>query len=324
MPPAAGIPPALPSAAAKLPNKFRLLVIAGCAALALLVVIIILAFALSRSPAEQCVDTANDARSAILEGRAGDLYDLMPSSWQKDLDGQLRLLSTRIDEDTFEQTTKLAGELADLLDDKEDVVLAWLRDGARPTALANDFGFDGSTEKDVVRDLIGALRAISRWSYDDLREGRFKRLFGDRRVAALLERLIRRTMEEDEMSASEFTLVDPDQTETVTLRVSFTKRRYAGWDDASYRARYKKETSEKALDWVRFEDCWVPVDLLRPKRRNGGWSRGMNDIRESIEDMQPRDIREFRKGVSMLRAVLPRFRDCETSRDVERVLRSLD
>ena len=315
-PQASSVPPSLPSAAAGLPNKFRKMALAGCIAVVALLVIIIASCALSRSPAEACLDSANDARAAILEGRADDLYEMLPPSWRKDLDGQLQLLAAKIDETTFQQITGLAGDLADLGEEKEDLILEWMRE---------EFDGDGPVnDKEGVRDLIGALRVISKWKHSDLRDGRFRRLFGDCRVAAFLSGIIRKSMEQDGVSASEFSLVDPKQKDVVTLRVTTTERRYDGWDDDSDKPRYNTVTEEKTLDWVLFEDCWVPRDLLFPECRDEGWRGGMEEARRAIQDISPRDIAQLSGGLAMVRVVLPQLRACQSVRDVRRLLRDLD
>ncbi len=310
------MPPSFPPAAAAKSKLLLKLIVAGCAAVVLLLLVVIVSCALSRSPAEQCVDTANDARNAILEGRASDLYEMLPPSWQKDLNGQLQLLATKIDETTFQQLTGLAGDLADLGEAKEDVVLDWMRVEHVDEGLVND--------KEGLRDVIGALRVISKWKYSDLRDGRFQRLFGDRRVAALLSRIIRKTMEKDAVSASEFSLVDPKQKDLVTLRVTTTERRWDGYDEDTYETRYKTVTEDQTLDWVLFEDCWVPKDLLSPKYRGDGWQGAMDNLRRGIQRISPRDVAEFSSGITMLRISLPQLRTCQSGREVRRVLRDLD
>jgi len=272
----------------------------------------------ARSPAEDCLAAANAARAAALEGRIGDLYGMLPASWQGDLDGQLRLLATKIDKPAFAQITGLAGELASLADEKGDLIRECLKDEM----------IGVSTIDDAV--LAGALRAVSEWKYEDFQAGNFNALFGDRRVAGLLALVVRQAMEANDASFSEFTFADPSQTDRVTLRVTSTEAVYE-WDADSKSAVRTVKTADETLDWERFEDRWVPSVAIRPEGdwadegfKEGVWKLMMDDLRSQIDALSKSEISQLTMGLGMARMVVPMIKQCETADDLKRILRNFD
>lgn len=270
------------------------------------------AVASARSPAEDCLAAANAGRDALLEGRAADLYGLLPPSWQKDVDAILRRLGEKVPEDLFVQITGLAGELAPFVDEKGGLVAEFLT--ARPKISESD-----------VRTWGPALRALAEWKHEDLREGRFRALFGDDRFAPFLAFLFGRVMEEDGVSFGSFALKDPLQRDKVSLLITVTQRRFAGIDEETGRVDWEAVSEEGKLDWVRVEDRWVPDELASSSVTGQvGWDCLMHGLAESIDEIGPRDVGELSMGVTMLRMVLPKLRECQTVEDLERVLDTLD
>ena len=265
------------------------------------------------SPAEDCLATANAARAAILEGRFADVYGMLPPSWRKDLDGQLVLLSTKVDKPTFTQITGLAGDLASLAEKKGDLIRQWILE---------ERVVEGVSPDDVAK-LGAALRALSEWKYEDLKEGRFTALFGDSRIAGLVAFMIAQSMADEGASASEFSLVDPSQTDRVTLHVKLGSRRYR-MNEETGEVESSVEYEDENLDWERFEDAWVPVPLSHPEDpEEEGWAYGMRDLREEIEDISPADVGQLTMGLTMFRMVIPMIEQCETTKDLERVFRNM-
>ena len=266
------------------------------------------------SPAEDCLATANAGRAAILEGRLADLHGMMPATWQNDVDGCLRLLSTKIDKPAFGQITGLAGDLAALAEEKSDLIRAWLEEETPVEGRA--------FTADDVAALGRGLRALSSWKYEDLSEGRFKELFGAPGLADALALFIRLSMADEDASCSEFSVVDPAQTDKVSLRITLTSRDWT-FDKESGTVQKFVRTDEETLDWVRFEDRWVPDPLLNPDEVSAGWTAGIQNFRRDIDDISPADVGQLSMAVTMIRMVLPMVKQCETVEDLEQVFHKM-
>ena len=130
-------------------------------------------------------------------------------------------------------------------------------------------------------------------------------------------------MVDEGASASEFSLVDPSQTDRVTLHVKLGSRRYR-MNEETGEVESSVEYEDENLDWERFEDAWVPVPLSHPEDpEEEGWAYGMRNLREEIEDISPADVGQLTMGLTMFRMVIPMIEQCETTKDLERVFRNM-
>ena len=131
------------------------------------------------------------------------------------------------------------------------------------------------------------------------------------------------SMADEGASASEFSLVDPSQTDRVTLHVKLGSRRYR-MNEETGEVESSVEYEDENLDWERFEDAWVPVPLSHPEDpEEEGWAYGMRNLREEIEDISPADVGQLTMGLTMFRMVIPMIEQCETTKDLERVFRNM-
>ena len=266
-------------------------------------------------PSAACAEAANAVRAAVMEGRAVDLYGMLPPSWRRDLDARLRQFAGKIDRPFFDQFTALAGDLAALAEEKQELVLSWLEAEGAPFGEAE------------LPTAIDALHLISEWKFDDFANARWEALLGDARASAFLAALLRanlrrRGLDPDDCF-SEFSLDGPVRDGVVTLRFAYREVRYA-WNEEGGEPARTVEEDEDTVGWTCVESCWVPDLFVHSQWRGDTWRGMMGELREEIGRLSPREFGEASMAATMLRLSLPALRRAETLREVESVLRGLD
>ena len=268
-------------------------------------------------PAAACAEAANAVRAAVMEGRAVDLYGMLPPSWRRDLDARLRQLAGKIDRPFFDQFTALAGDLATLAEEKRELVLSWFEAEGAPFGEAE------------LAPAIDALRLISEWKFDDFANARWEALLGDPRASAFLTALLRANLRMRGLDLglddcfSEFSPDGPVRDGVVTLCFTCPRVHYA-WNEDGSELPPTIEQDEDTVGWTCVEGCWVPDLFVHSKWRGDTWRGMMGELREEIGRLSLREFGEASMAATMLRLSLPALRRAETLREVESVLRGLD
>ena len=268
-------------------------------------------------PAAACAEAANAVRAAVMGGRAVDLYGMLPPSWRSDLDARLRQFAGKIDRPFFDQFTALAGDLAALAEEKQELVLSWLEAEGAPFGEAD------------LSSAIDALRLVSEWRFDDFANARWEALLGDPRASAFLTALLRANLRmrgldlDPDDCFSEFSPDGPVRDGVVTLRFAYREVRYA-WNEEGGEPARTVEEDEDTVGWTCVESCWVPDLFVHSQWRGDTWRGMMGELREEIGRLSPREFGEASMAATMLRLSLPALRRAETLREVESVLRGLD
>lgn len=248
-------------------------------------------------------ETVQYALHGLQNNNPGVAWQLMPASWQKDVNGLVHEFADRMDPEVWNQSFATLQRTTALLKDKKQAIVQLIAQSQSENpdfdqaAVARDY--DGtvalldtifksdlaSLEKMKTLDtgelvqqtggkLMTQMQKLSKLAPGDPFENEFKKNLKDVQIKVISQEADREVLELTfpVTEKSTTTVVDPEDPSNIT----------------SSETTSEEKTETKEVAFVKVEDKWVPEDMAKD------WDKSMTEARAELENLTPEVIEGFK------------------------------
>lgn len=222
------------------------------------------------TPREEAKASVDAAIAAVKEGRLGDVYGMLPESYQNDISGVVRAYAAKIDRPLYEQGAKLLAAAGDLIAAQAPNLMELL---GNPAALGLELDLPDAVDTDQVS--ADQIRQAGEWissvakslSYDDFAAGNIRPLLSNPLTAGLLSEGIAQ-LPSDAIAcafADDTAAAQPDG--IIPLRLTT-------------RASEEDEPETEDVQFVKVEGKWVPLEMSQ------GWADAVQTAMAGAQEFE--------------------------------------
>ncbi len=248
-------------------------------------------------------ETVKVALQGLQNNNPGVAWQLMPASWQKDVNSLVHEFADRMDEEVWNQSFATLQRTTALLKNKKEAIIQLIAQSQSENpdfdqaAVARDYDgtvalLDTLFKSDLASlekmktldtgkliqqtggDLMSQMQKLSKLAPGDPFENEFKQNLKDVKIKVISQEADREVLEltYPVTERSTTTVVDPDDPSKAVETESTTE----------------ENTETKEVVFVKVEDKWVPEDMARD------WDKSITEARAELENLTPEAIEGFK------------------------------
>lgn len=261
------------------------------------------------TPPASAKDAAERMFSAVQAQELGNVWALMPASYQKDVEGILSTLSTKVDKDVYNKSMATLGTLVSTLRDKQPMIVDLIKqqaEGQMPEG--TDIGKIVTVATDFLDGIVGSDRLATTEKLGSLDIGPFLNETGQKIIPAMIAM--------GELSGAQ--TKDP---EILAMLKGDTKVQVTEVSSDGDKAEIeidiggKKETAKM----VKVGDRWVPAEM------QSDWTNEMAKLRKEIEGMPAMDAQQkaqFETIIGMVDKLLADLGEAESGEELMEIVQA--
>lgn len=227
-----------------------------------------------------------DVMNAIADGKPIVLWQSLPASYQKDIQGLISEFAGKMDKDLWNKGFAVARKAIDVLKKQKDLIIAQLTPFIPPTINKDKL----SQNWDGMVDLLSTIVNSELSNLDDLKKAN---------VEGWLNGTVAKVMKQSQALGQ---VIDPAQfapgtasfTELPALakKTKVTVLNMEG-DKATLKIENEDPKFKKAEEavFVKVEGKWIPKEMA------DNWAKGLADAKKNLEQIKPEEISKMKPQV---------------------------
>lgn len=237
---------------------------------------------------------------AVRDGKVEAAYDLLPTSYQKDIDGVVHDFATRMDSEVWETGFNTLGKAAEVLNTKKELLLSMVpqqqgREADVEKLKTNWDALAGGLAQLAASDLSRIQKLESTPARELLRQG----------IGPLLKTLATIATVRTQDGATSFADLDQVKAEIVTSTES----------TASVKITSPHKPEPETVDFAKVDGKWIPKSMA------DDWATNMEKVREQVQDLDVDTLAlnkpQILKVFKTVDGVLEQMKTAETAEEIQ-------